>query len=374
MSRRSSRRKATSNNESSSIQPSIRRGLESICIGNESYVTKILSLDKAAAAASSNNDESSDNQKIITNALEGCMKMNNLSAEMLLARFFDDSVLSQYSIKVLNKSGKGSAATLAARIAKEWSKNDFHSTKNVVSDNKRKREEEEKEASQKKATKETDNNDDDINDWRAPLFFWKGALEKNANNQLTWKGSWVSGLAKLGLPDEKEFQNNEPDAAFELSCILNDGDENKLTNNRGEVESYESLGGYLQGHYFLDQGDGQGPQKFSDLAHYFQIHSRRSSGNKLFITAAGNTEFGQFVSAGYIEEGSTESRPMELILARRYIDENDSRYDKTISRKANNTKTRKCIIDFSLIPRLEKLQNLDLSQKSFWTTALPRKA
>jgi hypothetical protein len=44
---------------------------------------------------------------------------------MVLARFFEKSVLSEYAILRLGKSGKGSASTLAARIAGEWVKPSF---------------------------------------------------------------------------------------------------------------------------------------------------------------------------------------------------------------------------------------------------------
>ena len=50
------------------------------------------------------------------------MQVNSLSAEMLLARFFDTSLLGSYCEKRLGKSAKGSASTLAARIVSAWGK------------------------------------------------------------------------------------------------------------------------------------------------------------------------------------------------------------------------------------------------------------
>eukprot|EP00943_MAST-04B_sp_MAST-4B-sp1_P006419 g6419.t1 len=61
----------------------------------------------------------------IVDKLIDCMSVNNLSAEMLLARFFDEYVLGQYCSSCLNKSSKGSSAVLASRIAREWSKTNF---------------------------------------------------------------------------------------------------------------------------------------------------------------------------------------------------------------------------------------------------------
>lgn len=61
----------------------------------------------------------------LVDALLDVLRVNALSHEMLLARFFDASALSSYCEGVLGKSGKGSAATLAERIAREWSKPGF---------------------------------------------------------------------------------------------------------------------------------------------------------------------------------------------------------------------------------------------------------
>lgn len=143
-SRRSSRSSAGKSNRTP-IQPSIRRGLESLVIvgDNASYIAKMLSVDIDADADASANTAGGDSDThktsiIIANALEACMGMNNLTAEMLLARFFDDSVLSHYCKEVLEKSGKGSCATLAARISKEWSKPDFLQSSTVAAKRKRK--------------------------------------------------------------------------------------------------------------------------------------------------------------------------------------------------------------------------------------------
>eukprot|EP00984_Skeletonema_dohrnii_P015412 scaffold6652_cov78-Skeletonema_dohrnii-CCMP3373.AAC.1 len=58
-------------------------------------------------------------------ALTDCMAMNNLSAEALLARFFHVSLLRSYCEDRLGVSSKGNEATLAARIARAWSKPNF---------------------------------------------------------------------------------------------------------------------------------------------------------------------------------------------------------------------------------------------------------
>ena len=119
MSRRSQRSRSASKDTRKAIPPSIRRGLESLVENNESYVSKILS------SSSQTTKTSQELRQRLVNDLEDCMRVNNLSAEMLLARFFDASILSEYSQTILGKSGKGSEATLAARISREWSKPNF---------------------------------------------------------------------------------------------------------------------------------------------------------------------------------------------------------------------------------------------------------
>jgi hypothetical protein len=106
MSRRSNREKK----RAPGVAPSIQAGLKSFTEGNEALLEEMLA-------------ESSG--KTPLEKLLNCMHVNSLSAEMVLARFFDKSVLSEYAVLRLGKSGKGSASTLAARIAGEWAKPSF---------------------------------------------------------------------------------------------------------------------------------------------------------------------------------------------------------------------------------------------------------
>jgi len=70
-------------------------------------------------------DASSIIKTKLMKALTDCMAMNNLSAEALLARFFHVDLLRKYCEERLGQSGKGNEATLAARIARAWSKPNF---------------------------------------------------------------------------------------------------------------------------------------------------------------------------------------------------------------------------------------------------------
>ena len=87
----------------------MRLGLASIVEGNEVLVVNML--DASAA------------DDLVEKLIE-CMGVSNLNAEMLLANWFSASILGEYAQR-LGKSSKGSAATLADRIAREWAKPSF---------------------------------------------------------------------------------------------------------------------------------------------------------------------------------------------------------------------------------------------------------
>mmetsp|Transcript_36186 Transcript_36186/g.73704 ORF Transcript_36186/g.73704 Transcript_36186/m.73704 type:complete len:338 (+) Transcript_36186:2096-3109(+) len=116
MSRRSSRR--TPKKAALSLPTGVSTGLSSLIDGNESTIASMLSV-----SISQNNDDTTKT-KLMT-ALTDCMAMNNLSAEALLARFFHVGLLRKYCEDRLNVSSKGNEATLAARIARAWSKPNF---------------------------------------------------------------------------------------------------------------------------------------------------------------------------------------------------------------------------------------------------------
>jgi predicted NAD-dependent protein-ADP-ribosyltransferase YbiA (DUF1768 family) len=92
---------------------SVQRGLRSLVEGNEATVASMMGAEPTAAAVE------------LQAKLVDCMAVNALSAEMLLARFFDERLLARYCTARLGKSSKGSAATLAARAAREWARPAF---------------------------------------------------------------------------------------------------------------------------------------------------------------------------------------------------------------------------------------------------------
>ena len=91
------------------VSPSVRAGLASIVDGNEDSIRSML--DAAAA------DD-------LVEKLIDCMGVSNLNAEMLLANYFSAGMLARYCAR-LGKSDKGGSATLAERIARDWSKPSF---------------------------------------------------------------------------------------------------------------------------------------------------------------------------------------------------------------------------------------------------------
>lgn len=116
MSRRSSSRIA-SKKKAASLPVGVTTGLASLVECNESIIASMLSVDVPK--------DSTEARAKLLSSLTECMSMNDLSSEALLARFFDASILRTYCERRLGVSSKGNAATLAARVAKAWSKPDF---------------------------------------------------------------------------------------------------------------------------------------------------------------------------------------------------------------------------------------------------------
>ena len=410
MSRRSQRsRSSTSSGGDTMIPPSIRRGLVTLVKGNESYISRMLSVPN-----------SSDGNKIVTK-LEECMRMNQLSAELFLARFLDQSVLSVYASTVLHKSGKGSTATLAARIAKEWSKPTFaildgEETTPPPSKKPRRAEDEacaEVVASPENNTNADEDDEDDL-DWRKPLFYWKGKLQwinnnnndsgDNDNNHTTfvWRGSWHSAVAQHGLPSSREFESTKDTNTFRLkgsaatttSTTSSNPDEVLLNQNITALVNNEWI---LKGHYKLDQGDGNGPQKYRDKSHRLVFVQQPTPPHEpqkyLLAGACGRTEFGNFVSAGYakvknVPNNSNEKIEINFVLARRYIDEKDKRnaliknggarsvvedYTKILSSYSSSSSSSSVVASAAAVDDGDGIVDPTGISATFWNRLLPRR-
>jgi hypothetical protein len=137
------------------------------------------------------------------------------------------------------------------------------------------------------------------NDWRAPLFYWRGSTRQGTGGSGTWTGTWVA--SEGGLPGS---------AAFEAAPTTFDLTSSRPLISLGDVGSAE----FICGSYQLDQGDGLA--KFSDVSHVCHLAADGVVG------ACGNTEFGKFISLGKLVARESHG---ELTLARRYITDNDPR-------------------------------------------------
>ena len=260
------------------VSASVRAGLESLADGNVETIASMLDKELRDVAAAAD-------------ALEEVMAVNSFSAEMLLANYFSAELLAPYC-GTLGKSAKGSAATLAGRIAAEWAKPSF--------------------AARKKAKPDDEDEEDDFadaQDWRHPLFYWRGALSID-DTALSWKGTWVA--SGDGLPSDADFVASAN--TFEVTAPPVDGlGETRFLPLFAE-RSFEFTGGS----YLLDNGDGPAP--YSDVQHKCLVYSR---GDGLVVGACGDTEFGRFVSLGRIVESTDGGN--RLTLARRYVADSDAR-------------------------------------------------
>ena len=98
----------------------------------------MLSIDIQKSKTEDHDNENENNNTtklLLVSALSDCIRMNDLSIEAFLTRFFDKSILSKYCLNKLatnyKVSGKGNEAILAARIGKIWSKPDFELLKEI---------------------------------------------------------------------------------------------------------------------------------------------------------------------------------------------------------------------------------------------------
>jgi hypothetical protein len=93
----------------------IQNGLRRLVSDNASIVAQMLD--------SHGGNHVNDVNELCEKCATVMRQQQQMSPSTFLARFFDATLLSKHAVNVLQKSGKGSAAVLAERIAKEWLKN-----------------------------------------------------------------------------------------------------------------------------------------------------------------------------------------------------------------------------------------------------------
>ena len=164
-------------------------------------------------------------------------------------------------------------------------------------------------------------------DWKATLFVWRGVLAvSDSGNSVTWRGVWVPTDTDT-LPDsgDTRYENSKNDFALQTR-VYRGQDELEIlegcnTSNPGNAADelfwgLEHLGDIkLTGSYQLDQGDGRGHHTYTDDWHDMAVSIR---GQYAVVAACGDTQFGRFVSLGYVDG-------QEMMLARRYVADNDVR-------------------------------------------------
>ena len=162
-------------------------------------------------------------------------------------------------------------------------------------------------------------------DWKATLFIWRGRLDvSDARDSVTWGGTWCPTDTDV-LPNDGAHLASKND--FELQTRVYRGqDELEILESCIEPRDVEDLGELfwglehlgdirLTGSYQLDQGDGRGHHAYTDDWHDMRVSAR---GQYAVVAACGDTQFGRFVSLGYVDG-------QDMVLARRYISDDDVR-------------------------------------------------
>ena len=162
-------------------------------------------------------------------------------------------------------------------------------------------------------------------DWRATLFVWRGLLAvSDERNSVTWGGGWEP-MDSDETPDISACLDSKNEFALQTR-VYRGQDELEILESCVEPADMEDLGELfwglehlgdikLTGSYQLDQGDGRGHHAYTDDWHDMAVSIR---GQYAVVAACGDTQFGRFVSLGYVDG-------QEMMLARRYVADDDVR-------------------------------------------------
>ena len=180
-----------------------------------------------------------------------------------------------------------------------------------------------------------------MTDWKETLFVWKGILTIVNNNNVEWKGTWVStNDEKNNFPTDDDFASSKNNFELYSSTIT------KHNNDSIDIN-------FDRGHYLLDNGNGL--EKFSDSDH--NLYCIKHTDDRWYCFAKGDTEFGPFISKGIAinnnvncddnndsdNDNDVNSTSYILTLARRYVySKKDSRLNLPIE-----TSTRQMIEELS---------------------------
>ncbi|GMI61035.1 hypothetical protein ScalyP_jg6805 [Parmales sp. scaly parma] len=176
-------------------------------------------------------------------------------------------------------------------------------------------------------------------DWKETIFFWRGDLSIDyEKKEISWKGTWVGST--FGQPEDIEFA--ESANTFSLTApypsktaypLLYSTKTGKIIwppnlmvlvpGPSGATLTYAQpfVAKFTKGSYLLgNEGDGSELTSHSDQSHSIQISSN-------LVAAKGKTEFGKFISSGYLTHTQEKDGVLKssLTLGRRYLDDKDKR-------------------------------------------------
>ena len=178
----------------------------------------------------------------------------------------------------------------------------------------------------------------DKGDWRLTSFVWRGVVETGeAEDEVIWEGTWVGQEWKAMFPSDEDFEKS--DNKFKLV-----GNKKKVGASRAgrgtianafgvevkqdemtviEEKKFDITFDNTRSFYLLDNGDGL--QEFKDDRHVLYIDDFTTEHPNYAVACAyGSTEFGDFISRGYVDKELVPGKTI-LTLVRRYVKENDKR-------------------------------------------------
>lgn len=157
--------------------------------------------------------------------------------------------------------------------------------------------------------------------WRDTLFVWNGQLEITNDKAVEWSGAWVGCEAcpdaeEAELPDDEAFENSS--TKFHVSGTLHQrGDQFFLTFTDGGWDLISD-----------DDDDDDSIKRYPDAKHSLLLPTTERSalkGIRKIVAAVGENDFGSFVSAGFVTVVKAKRRGLQLVLARRYLENDDVR-------------------------------------------------
>jgi len=237
--------------------------------------------------------------------------------------------------------------------------------------------------------------------WRDTVFIWSGTLTKNENLVWQFQGHWIGvedspDARTAPTPTPQAF--SQSDVTFKVVSKLSVLNQKKTAaahkkeDDDAEYFSYDMTGGNRD-HYGWDLQTGQRKTRHCDRQHTLLCQVDWEHLDEIphgtLVVAHGTNEFGPFLSAGYIDtqtttvrsssSSSSTRRSVQLILARRYLEDHDVRakwslqevYDKVQATDGGVFELRH-VCD-SLQIRKAPWRTMDLHAETMPTTAGKRK-